>query len=164
MTQTTLIRGKVFPTSQLQYESLLVNRRRRQTILVPNPLPPSAQPVPRPRTPFTFIPATQSLGQAYFQAPRVSAAPRAGRMSGGEPLFKQAKVAITRPTRPTEPGEGGLKPGRIHRVTHACEPCRQRRTKCSGERSSCRHCQNFKIQCYYADRKRDRVKKRGSPI
>ena len=44
-------------------------------------------------------------------------------------------------------------------MTHACEPCRHRKTKCSGERPTCRHCQDFKIACYYADGKRDRVKK-----
>ncbi|KAA8910030.1 hypothetical protein FN846DRAFT_940314, partial [Sphaerosporella brunnea] len=45
-----------------------------------------------------------------------------------------------------------------HRVSHACEPCRQRKTKCSGERPQCEHCQDFKISCYYADGKRDRAK------
>ena len=46
-----------------------------------------------------------------------------------------------------------------HRVAHACEPCRQRKSKCSGERPICKHCQDFKISCVYADGKRDRTKK-----
>ncbi|KAL8770213.1 MAG: hypothetical protein Q9209_004055 [Squamulea sp. 1 TL-2023] len=46
-----------------------------------------------------------------------------------------------------------------HRVTHACEPCRQRKTKCSGERPICKHCEDFKIYCVYEDGKRDRTKK-----
>lgn len=46
-----------------------------------------------------------------------------------------------------------------NRVSHACEPCRHRKTKCSGERPVCRHCQDFKIECNYADGKRDRTKR-----
>jgi len=46
-----------------------------------------------------------------------------------------------------------------HRVAHACEPCRHRKTKCSGERPVCKHCEDFKINCVYADGKRDRTKK-----
>ncbi|KAL8935347.1 MAG: hypothetical protein Q9216_005477 [Gyalolechia sp. 2 TL-2023] len=46
-----------------------------------------------------------------------------------------------------------------HRVSHACEPCRQRKTKCSGERPTCKHCEDFKITCIYADGKRDRTKR-----
>lgn len=46
-----------------------------------------------------------------------------------------------------------------HRVAHACEPCRYRKTKCSGERPVCKHCEDFKINCIYADGKRDRTKK-----
>ena len=49
--------------------------------------------------------------------------------------------------------------GDKHRVTHACEPCRQRKTKCSGDRPICQHCQDFKLPCIYADGKRDRTRK-----
>lgn len=45
------------------------------------------------------------------------------------------------------------------RVSHACEPCRQRKTKCSGERPVCRHCEEFQYSCFYADGKRERTKK-----
>lgn len=45
------------------------------------------------------------------------------------------------------------------RVSHACEPCRQRKTKCSGERPVCKHCEDFNITCGYADGKRDRTRK-----
>jgi len=114
-----------------------------------------------PRTPFT--PTTQSPVQAYFRASGVPTSPRTGTgpgpMSGGAPSSKAAKVAIPRLKRSLESGEGSAKSGGRHRVTHACEPCRHRKTKCSGERPACRHCQDFKIQCYYADGKRDRVKK-----
>lgn len=46
-----------------------------------------------------------------------------------------------------------------NRVAHACEPCRQRKTKCSGERPVCQHCEDFKLTCVYGDGKRDRTKK-----
>ena len=49
--------------------------------------------------------------------------------------------------------------GDKHRVTHACEPCRHRKTKCSGDHPVCRHCQDHRLVCLYEDGKRDRVKK-----
>ncbi|KAK7207261.1 fungal-specific transcription factor domain-containing protein [Myxozyma melibiosi] len=44
------------------------------------------------------------------------------------------------------------------RISHACEPCRIRKTKCSGDKPVCSHCQSFGIGCYYANNKRDRTK------
>lgn len=49
------------------------------------------------------------------------------------------------------------------RVSRACEPCRNQKTKCSGETPMCRHCHTLKLSCYYADRKRDRAKRYGHP-
>jgi hypothetical protein len=87
--------------------------------------------------------------------------PESPRSSGSDPNpAKAAKIAIPRLKRSAEANASN--DGRVggkHRVNHACEPCRQRKTKCSGERPVCRHCQDFKIQCLYADGKRDRVKK-----
>lgn len=123
---------------------------------------PSAQPSATPQTPFTpkFSPPSPGTaqGQPHF---RVPASPRnsISTMSSTEPSSKAAKVAIPRLKRSLDAQEGSSKPGGRHRVTHACEPCRHRKTKCSGERPVCRHCLDFKIQCYYADGKRDRVKK-----
>ncbi|RMD41544.1 hypothetical protein DV735_g3577, partial [Chaetothyriales sp. CBS 134920] len=82
----------------------------------------------------------------------------------GDEAARSAKVAIPRLKRSAESATevGGVvrtAAGGRHRVNHACEPCRHRKTKCSGERPECRHCQDFKIPCYYADGKRDRVKK-----
>lgn len=112
-----------------------------------------------PRTPFTPTSTTISVPpQPQSSRFRVPASPRSANMPLGE-SSKAAKVAIPRLKRSLEAGEVNTKPGGRHRVTHACEPCRHRKTKCSGERPTCRHCQDFKIQCYYADGKRDRVKK-----
>ena len=87
--------------------------------------------------------------------------PESPRSSGSDPHpAKAAKIAIPRLKRSTETSASNDdRVGGRHRVTHACEPCRHRKTKCSGERPVCRHCQDFKIQCHYADGKRDRVKK-----
>ncbi|RMZ88724.1 hypothetical protein DV736_g4042, partial [Chaetothyriales sp. CBS 134916] len=91
--------------------------------------------------------------------------PQAVRVAGDE-AQGGPKVAIPRLKRFAESAAyaGGLKTGDRHRVNHACEPCRHRKTKCSGERPECRHCQDFKIGCYYADGKRDRVKKQFSAM
>ncbi|KAK9390758.1 fungal-specific transcription factor domain-containing protein [Lipomyces mesembrius] len=44
------------------------------------------------------------------------------------------------------------------RISHACQSCRLRKTKCSGERPVCSHCRAFGIDCYYAHNKRDRTR------
>ena len=87
--------------------------------------------------------------------------PDSPRSSGSDPHpAKAAKIAIPRLKRSTEASASNddRVEGR-HRVNHACEPCRHRKTKCSGHRPVCKHCEDFKIQCHYADGKRDRVKK-----
>lgn len=74
-----------------------------------------------------------------------------------QPSPSSAKVAIPRLRRDSDnpPAAAAVEK---HRVSHACEPCRQRKTKCSGERPVCKHCEEFKITCIYADGKRDRKK------
>lgn len=67
------------------------------------------------------------------------------------------KVAIPRLPRDTD--SSSVNQTEKSRVNHACEPCRQRKTKCSGERPVCKHCEEFQITCFYADGKRDRNKK-----
>lgn len=109
-----------------------------------------------PQTPYT---PTERSSNAATQF-RVPPSPRESTTGmTGESASKAAKVAIPRLKRSLDSGDIGAKGSSKHRVTHACEPCRHRKTKCSGERPTCRHCQDFKIACYYADGKRDRVKK-----
>ena len=74
-----------------------------------------------------------------------------------QPSPSAAKIAIPRLRRDSDnpPAPAAEK----HRVSHACEPCRQRKTKCSGKRPVCQHCEEMKITCLYADGKRDRTKK-----
>jgi hypothetical protein len=72
------------------------------------------------------------------------------------------KVAIPRLPRDSEGSTvsgSGRDAGEKARVSHACEPCRARKTKCSGERPTCAHCVEYKLTCVYADGKRDRVKR-----
>lgn len=76
---------------------------------------------------------------------------------------KAAKIAIPRLKKNTEALSSSARSSGRHRVNHACEPCRQRKTKCSGERPICKHCQDFRIDCFYADGKRDRAKKSAYP-
>ena len=87
----------------------------------------------------TATPSHQDSAQS--QNPSKVAIPRLRRNSEDQSLSKGSAVADK------------------NRVSHACEPCRQRKTKCSGDRPLCQHCQDFKLPCVYADGKRDRTKK-----
>ncbi|KAL8849238.1 MAG: hypothetical protein Q9221_005768 [Calogaya cf. arnoldii] len=72
---------------------------------------------------------------------------------------RAAKVPIPRLNKSKEDSSAAGFSGPHQRVTHACEPCRQRKTKCSGERPICKHCEDFSIDCVYEDGKRDRTRK-----
>ncbi|PYH88298.1 hypothetical protein BO71DRAFT_468670 [Aspergillus ellipticus CBS 707.79] len=50
---------------------------------------------------------------------------------------------------------------RAHRrhVARACESCRQRKTKCTGDSSGCRNCREGGIICCYTDGKREKSKR-----
>jgi hypothetical protein len=92
---------------------------------------------------------------------RVPQSPRSTPSEGHRP--KAAKIAIPRLKKPAGTVPNPTRSSGRHRVNHACEPCRQRKTKCSGERPVCAHCQDFKITCFYADGKRDKAKKYVRP-
>ena len=98
----------------------------------PSPYAPTAAPPPA---------APSHAGNAQSQNPHKVAIPRLRRKSEDQSLSK------------------GTPAGDKNRVAHACEPCRQRKTKCSGERPVCQHCEDFKLVCVYGDGKRDRTKK-----
>ncbi|KZF22426.1 hypothetical protein L228DRAFT_239393 [Xylona heveae TC161] len=76
------------------------------------------------------------------------------------------KVAIPRVQRPNAES-GSPHSSRLderRRVSHACEPCRLRKTRCSGERPTCRHCKEFGLSCVYAGGKRDRAKRENEAL
>ena len=105
-----------------------------------------------------LLPGQQPLSQSQkprgtFQIPAIPNQPG--------PVAPPQKVAIPRLRRGSDVASnaGSTRAGDKHRISHACEPCRHRKTKCSGERPTCKHCEDFKIVCLYADGKRDRVKK-----
>jgi hypothetical protein len=127
-----------------------------------------ARPSPTTRTQFGAEPldTSSSSARSNLQSPN-SNPPSTFRVpeSPSDAAPKSAKVAIPRLKRAIDAsGDSAARVGGRHRVNHACEPCRHRKTKCSGERPTCRHCQDFKIACYYADGKRDRVKKYAHQI
>ncbi|KAL1965844.1 hypothetical protein VTN77DRAFT_5165 [Rasamsonia byssochlamydoides] len=67
--------------------------------------------------------------------------------------FASSKVAIPRATITAD------QPSSTRRVGHACEACREQKTKCSGDRPTCKRCQDLGITCTYGDRKRERTAK-----
>lgn len=69
------------------------------------------------------------------------------------------KMAIPRLAEGAEPAF--TSPGRYHRrhVRRACESCRQRKTKCTGDRAGCRNCREAGIICCYTDGKREKSKR-----
>lgn len=69
------------------------------------------------------------------------------------------KMAIPRLTEGAE--ASFTSPGRFHRrhVRRACESCRQRKTKCTGDKSGCRNCREAGIICCYTDGKREKSKR-----
>lgn len=74
---------------------------------------------------------------------------------------RTGKIAIPRLHREPDIAStaGSSVLGDKHRVTHACESCRHRKTKCSGDRPMCKHCEDCNLTCIYEDGKRDRTKK-----
>jgi Fungal Zn(2)-Cys(6) binuclear cluster domain len=105
--------------------------------------------------------APESTRQSLFsQAPPSAPIFRLPTSPVDRGLPRAPKVAIPRLlNKGDSAAAAGSKAGGRHRVMHACEPCRLRKTKCSGEKPACRHCQDFKVSCVYADGKRDRAKK-----
>lgn len=66
----------------------------------------------------------------------------------------QRKVAIPRLQTAEAPT-----PSRRQRVTHACEACKRRKVKCTGEKPRCKHCIDFNLSCTYAGSRKDRFKR-----
>jgi hypothetical protein len=67
-------------------------------------------------------------------------------------LISQAKVAIPRQ-------RAGIAPRYNRRVPRACESCRQRKTKCSGDTPVCRQCRELRATCKYPQGWREKTKK-----
>lgn len=61
-----------------------------------------------------------------------------------------AKIPISRIARHNNCTSSG-------RVSRACDNCREKKTKCSGNRPSCHRCHDARVQCSYGDRKREKI-------
>ena len=68
----------------------------------------------------------------------------------GLPIARSAGTPFERPERA--------------RTSHACEPCRERKTKCDGERPSCRRCLHTGTGCFYGYGKGWRKKKTAEDL
>ncbi len=75
------------------------------------------------------------------------------RQATGIPIPRISWTAASGPTL------GNATGARSSRVNQACEPCRQRKSKCDGERPVCKQCHALSMECYYRDGKKDNGKK-----
>jgi hypothetical protein len=67
-------------------------------------------------------------------------------------IASNAKVAIPRQ-------RSRVGPRYTRRVAKACESCRQRKTKCSGDTPVCRQCRELAVRCQYPDGMREKTKR-----
>lgn len=75
---------------------------------------------------------------------------------GNTRVNSHSKVAIPRQST-------GYTPRYNRRVPRACESCRQRKTKCSGDTPVCRQCRELRVPCQYPVGWRDKMKKLWNP-
>ncbi|KAJ5239825.1 hypothetical protein N7468_004444 [Penicillium chermesinum] len=79
-------------------------------------------------------------------------APKATSNHPGSKPSSNGKVAIPR-------SRSGIAPKYSRRVPRACESCRQRKTKCSGDTPVCRQCRELRVSCHYPVGWREKTKK-----
>ncbi|KLJ05967.1 hypothetical protein EMPG_10580 [Blastomyces silverae] len=78
-------------------------------------------------------------------------------MSSSSPTRADSKIPIPRLQRP---GQSQSSPAsERQRVSHACDPCRKRKSKCDGLRPVCSRCRDQEIACVYLDGKREKMKR-----
>ena len=68
---------------------------------------------------------------------------------------RATKLPIAR--LPSQRGASGLS-ATHSRVAQACEQCRRRKIKCSGERPKCKNCSDLDSECVYVTGRRDHTK------
>lgn len=78
--------------------------------------------------------------------------PKADPSAGRNDMKSLAKVAIPRQ-------RSGVAPRYNRRVPRACESCRQRKTKCSGDTPVCRQCRELRVICQYPVGWKERTKR-----
>ncbi|KAI9800750.1 MAG: hypothetical protein M1833_003167 [Piccolia ochrophora] len=89
--------------------------------------------------------------------------PSSSRASSASPYQPRPPGRVLIPRMKREEGSavasGRLEDLEKHRVSHACESCRIRKTKCTGENPACAHCKKHGLDCVYGDRKREKDKR-----
>lgn len=102
--------------------------------------------------PLTSLPPAKSVTIADNGSTFISAKhdPSAG--PNGNGVDSPAKVAIPRQ-------RSGVAPRYNRRVPRACESCRQRKTKCSGDTPVCRQCRELRVTCQYPVGWKERTKR-----
>lgn len=98
--------------------------------------------------------STQDPSQPLSVAETVLSAvpPEPSKTSTNGKANGNGKVAIPRHRQ-------GIAPRYNRRVPRACESCRQRKTKCSGDTPVCRQCRELRVTCQYPDGWKERTKK-----
>ncbi|CAI7658084.1 unnamed protein product [Penicillium pancosmium] len=93
-------------------------------------------------------------------------APRAASVTDSASTLKTSKLGST--SRPSSTGpakvaiprsRSGIAPRYGRRVPRACESCRSRKTKCSGDTPVCRQCRELRISCQYPVGWKEKTKK-----
>jgi hypothetical protein len=78
------------------------------------------------------------------------AVPKAASVTDSASTLKTLKVGSTGPAKVAIPrSRSGIAPRYGRRVPRACESCRSRKTKCSGDTPVCRQCRELRISCQY---------------
>lgn len=88
--------------------------------------------------------------------------PKHSRMRSLQSGVKSASAPATVATNAKVPiprQRSGVEVRYTRRVAKACESCRQRKTKCSGDTPVCRQCRELRISCHYPDGMREKTKR-----
>ena len=122
------------------------------------PQHPPGEGVVAPTDTQTQRPERPSLAPSLASSITPSAAETASTIGTGTSIAESRasngnlKVAIPR-------HRAGVAPRYNRRVPRACESCRQRKTKCSGDTPVCRQCRELRVTCNYPVGWKERTKK-----
>lgn len=128
-----------------KYAQYLANFKRAQWVKQGDSAPRNTE-VAQPTSPVPRVPST-IRAMAPPSSPYVEVKP------------ESSKIAISRIRKESNVNATAIGSSRGQRISHACEPCRQRKTKCPGERPACQNCKNLNFDCVYADGKKVLEKK-----
>ncbi|KAL1848181.1 hypothetical protein Plec18167_006178 [Paecilomyces lecythidis] len=117
----------------------------------------SSQPPQPPNDPSSGVPLAPSLSEGATAPPK--AARTRSLQSGVKSASAPAAMAAANAKVPIPRQRSGVEVRYSRRVAKACESCRQRKTKCSGDTPVCRQCRELRISCHYPDGMREKTKR-----